>query len=485
MPYGYFAPSSVSEVQEALTLASKTGIPQVVKNSGHDYKGRSSAPNSLALWMYPYTEPISLTEEYTPDGCSAPVGAGVTVTAGQDFNGVYLFAEANNITAVGGSERAVGAAGGWLTGAGHSLLSNTMGLVVDNALQIRAVLPNGTYVTANRCQNQDIFFALRGGGGNTFGINMEVTYRAWPKVNLQVAEFVFVASSLDAFNNFFTVLTENANTWAGEGWGGYMAFGSLARTLCSVILFTPLLNNSAATASMAPIFAYINGSNSAETITAGVFEGGSFYEAYQTFIAPNEEATGISTTISSRLIPKALLATADGQAAIANALVNISNQLIYPTSPVNTDPLSLTYGPPVQIIATTPYSYVPPAYAPLDDSSVTPAWRDSTWHVAVGTLFSNEASASEINELFLAMHNAGNILRDLAPDSGAYQNEADVFEPDPIDTFWGQANYEKLAAIKKQVDPNNVMTCLECIGWNPSDERYSCYPDIGVTPVAY
>lgn len=475
----------MSEVQEALTLASKTGIPQVVKNSGHDYKGRSSAPNSLALWMYPYTEPISLTEEYTPDGCSAPVGAGVTVTAGQDFNGVYLFAEANNITAVGGSERAVGAAGGWLTGAGHSLLSNTMGLVVDNALQIRAVLPNGTYVTANRCQNQDIFFALRGGGGNTFGINMEVTYRAWPKVNLQVAEFVFVASSLDAFNNFFTVLTENANTWAGEGWGGYMAFGSLARTLCSVILFTPLLNNSAATASMAPIFAYINGSNSAETITAGVFEGGSFYEAYQTFIAPNEEATGISTTISSRLIPKALLATADGQAAIANALVNISNQLIYPTSPVNTDPLSLTYGPPVQIIATTPYSYVPPAYAPLDDSSVTPAWRDSTWHVAVGTLFSNEASASEINELFLAMHNAGNILRDLAPDSGAYQNEADVFEPDPIDTFWGQANYEKLAAIKKQVDPNNVMTCLECIGWNPSDERYSCYPDIGVTPVAY
>jgi FAD/FMN-containing dehydrogenase len=57
---------------------------------------------------------------------------------------VYEFAEANNITVVGGSSKSVGAAGGWLTGGGHSLLSNTHGLGVDNALQIRAVLPNGT-----------------------------------------------------------------------------------------------------------------------------------------------------------------------------------------------------------------------------------------------------------------------------------------------------------------------------------------------------
>lgn len=72
-------------------------------------------------------------------------GDGVTVGAGQDFKGVYEFADANNITVVGGSSLTVGAAGGWLNGAGHSLLSNTHGLGVDNALQIKAVLPNGKF----------------------------------------------------------------------------------------------------------------------------------------------------------------------------------------------------------------------------------------------------------------------------------------------------------------------------------------------------
>lgn len=77
-------------------------------------------------------------------------------------------------------------AGGWITGGGHSALSNTLGLGVDNAQQIKAVLPNGTYITANRCQNQDLFYALRGGGGGTFGVIMELTTTAHPATQLQV-----------------------------------------------------------------------------------------------------------------------------------------------------------------------------------------------------------------------------------------------------------------------------------------------------------
>jgi hypothetical protein len=51
-------------------------------------------------------------------------GTGVTVGGGADFVEVYQFAEANNVTVVGGSSRSVGAAGGWLTGGGHGALSN-------------------------------------------------------------------------------------------------------------------------------------------------------------------------------------------------------------------------------------------------------------------------------------------------------------------------------------------------------------------------
>lgn len=186
VPSYYIEVTSVSDVQAALAFANSTKVPLVVKNSGHDYKGRSSAPNSLALWTHTYQPAIQLETDFTPEGCSASAGDGVTIGAGQGFDGVYAFAEANDITIVGGSDRTVGAAGGWLNGGGHGVMSNTLGLGVDNALQIKAVLPNGTYVTANRCQNQDIFYAIRGGGGSTFAVNMEVTYRANPKVTLQV-----------------------------------------------------------------------------------------------------------------------------------------------------------------------------------------------------------------------------------------------------------------------------------------------------------
>jgi hypothetical protein len=75
VPSYYVPVSGVSDVQAALSFAQSSGVPLVVKNSGHDYKGRSSGPGTLALWMYPYQPAINLTQEFTPQGCSAPVGA--------------------------------------------------------------------------------------------------------------------------------------------------------------------------------------------------------------------------------------------------------------------------------------------------------------------------------------------------------------------------------------------------------------------------
>jgi hypothetical protein len=164
-------------------------------------------------------------------------------------------------------------------------------------------------VTANRCQSQDIFFALRGGGGNAFGVNMEVTYRAHPRVVLQVANFVFVASSIPSFNAIFPVLTQNANKWAEQGFGGYITLGEQARTVISVLLASPNLSYEDAVASMAPLFAFANSSNVAVVVSANVTTSNSFFQAYQQFILPNEEAAGIGAAIASRLIPKSLLSS--------------------------------------------------------------------------------------------------------------------------------------------------------------------------------
>jgi hypothetical protein len=166
----------------------------------------------------------------------------------------------------------------------------------------------------------------------------------------------------------------------------------------------------------------------------------------------------------------------NGQAAVAAAIANVTDYLAYPTSPVQKDPRSLNWGAPIELLLTTPYSYVPPAEESPSDSAVTPAWREATWHISLGLAFSNDASASTIKSAFEAATWAGNILRAVAPNSGAYQNEADVYEPDPIGSYWGQEKYARLQSIKKAMDPKNILTCWDCVGWNPKDARYACYP---------
>ena len=54
-------------------------------------------------------------------------------------------------------------------------------------------------------------------------------------------------------------------------------------------------------------------------------------------------------------------------------------------------------------------------------------------------------------------------LRQVAPDMGAYINEADPNEPNFQQAFWGE-NYPRLLEIKRRVDPNDVLWCKPCVG---------------------
>lgn len=236
-----------------------------------------------------------------------------------------------------------------------------------------------------------------------------------------------------------------------------------------LILVTPKLTYDEAVASMKPMTDYINSLGNIVTQNQITTET-SFFQAYQSFIVPNEEKVGIGLALASRLIPSALLNTTAGQKSVGDALQQVANTIVFPNVDL-LDPRSLLYGPPFQILVTAPSNY------PDDGtSSVTPAWRSVIWHAVVSAGISNQASVTEINHAFQNAHDVGNILRTLAPNSGAYQNEAEVFEPDPAGSYWGEANYNRLMGIKAELDPGNVLTCWNCIGWDSSDPRYSCYP---------
>lgn len=70
-------------------------------------------------------------------------------------------------------------------------MSPTYGMGVDNVRQIEVIVPHGSNglpekLVANECQNNDLFFALRGGGAGTYGIITKITYKALEKFPVQV-----------------------------------------------------------------------------------------------------------------------------------------------------------------------------------------------------------------------------------------------------------------------------------------------------------
>jgi hypothetical protein len=74
---------------------------------------------------------------------------------------INLAASLKNLTVMSAGCSTVGI-GGYLTGGGHSALSSTYGLAADQVLEMEIVTPGGDILTINECQNQDLFWAMRG-----------------------------------------------------------------------------------------------------------------------------------------------------------------------------------------------------------------------------------------------------------------------------------------------------------------------------------
>ena len=182
--------TGIEDIVVALETSRTSKVPLVIKNTGHDWKGRSSAPDSLGLWMHHFRSPITemeLDRDLKPLGCPAEQSGESVVRfgAGEQFAAVYDYVERQGLAVLGGTCPTVGVAG-WLHGGGHSPLTPWYGMGVDNVRQVTVITPNLGLQVANECQNSDLFFAVRGGGGGTFGVVTEIVYKVVPKFQVQV-----------------------------------------------------------------------------------------------------------------------------------------------------------------------------------------------------------------------------------------------------------------------------------------------------------
>ena len=106
----------------------------------------------------------------------------VTVEAGANWGNVYSALDNSNYVAVGGCVPAVGI-GGYILGGGYSMLSRACGgLACDKAVSYTMVTASGKdVVNASDTENQDLFWALKGGGGGNFGVLVDVTLKVCPR----------------------------------------------------------------------------------------------------------------------------------------------------------------------------------------------------------------------------------------------------------------------------------------------------------------
>jgi FAD/FMN-containing dehydrogenase len=86
-------------------------------------------------------------------------------------------------------------------------------------LQYKIVTPDGQLRVANKCQNQDLFWALRGGGSG-FGVALESTIAAHPAYDIKVAVVQIQNITVDAQFEVFRVFARLRQRLANEGWGG-------------------------------------------------------------------------------------------------------------------------------------------------------------------------------------------------------------------------------------------------------------------------
>lgn len=185
--------SGVEDVQSTIKFARDNNIRLAIRNTGHDYLGKSTAPGGLALWMRHLKD--TRYRQYTSDAYSGPalrLGAGI-----QGFEGMAA-AHAQNKVIVTGNCESVGIAGGYSQGGGHGQLASQFGLAADQVLEWEVVTAAGQHLTVSPNKYSDLFWALSGGGGGTFAVVMSVTVKAHPELSTASANLTFGGKGVSA-----------------------------------------------------------------------------------------------------------------------------------------------------------------------------------------------------------------------------------------------------------------------------------------------
>ncbi|KAM0720296.1 hypothetical protein Q7P37_004432 [Cladosporium fusiforme] len=454
--------ANAQDVQNAISFARETGVRLIVKGTGHDVPGRSSGSDSLSIQTH-NIRGLSLTRG-EPRALALGGVASLKILAGERMADVYKFAAANNITVVGGADPHVGI-GGWIANGGHGPVSAHYGMGADQVLEMEVVTADGKFRTVNENSDPDLFWALRGGGASNFAVIISVTVKAYEM--LPYTEFYYAyntTANSDAFWSMAAYFHSEIPRLAKSGLMGYLSLvpfdateqnKSMQAKLGGVWL-APNLKLQQVQALLSPMEERMRKAQWGDPIVIDGHgeERPDFAKGFS--IENTPEPAGLPIRLGSRLLD---------ESALSKPLPELKNALKKATGEW------LTLG---HVIA-GPGTWSPKGGVAGGSNAVSPAWRKACMQIALPRSWDPlNVTQKEVITTKLRTQDTQE-LRDLAPDTGAYVNEADPTEPDWQKTFYG-ANYERLFALKRRWDPHGVFWYKNGIG----SELWNAVGDFGI-----
>ena len=406
------------DIVKGMQFANEHNMQVTVKSSGHSVSGASTGQNSLLIWLAKFPVDKTIQNDYQDSCKDGTLHDVIGVAAGQNFKSIAEAVE-DKYHFVSASEWSVSASGGFIQGGGLSYTSRKYGLGVDNVVDFRVVLPSGMLAVADRCTNPDLFWALRGGGGGTFGVVTHMNYKLHPAT--PIVRFRF---NLGDYSNNSTIVSEFLKYWVEVGpnlddrWGGRFTWFGLDLFFAGYQAGANLFVNDfmdwvEQTIELPDIISTANHTK--------------FYPSWSAVLPDLAETTGqayIPETSFSRLIPTSFATQAIKSYQLMETLA-ITRSMGY---------TNFLLGGQINEVGD-------------DETSVNPAMRESTFLITA-----NQIGYQKLLEVL-----PNNV-------TGVSKNHVNSLEPNWRESIWA-GQYDELLRIKELVDPLNTLNCYQSVGY--------------------
>ena len=470
------AAESAADVAAAIRFATAHKLRLVVKGTGHSYLGTSNAPDSLLVWTRRMNA-ITVHDSFVPQGSGAVPVPAVSVGTGAIWLHVYQAVTGGaGRYAQGGGCTTVGVAG-LVQGGGFGTFSKAYGTAAASLLEAEIVTADGVTRIVNSAREPDLFWALKGGGGGTFGVVTRLTLATHPlPETFGVVRWTLHARSDEAYRRLLAHFIDlYATGLFNPHWAEQVRVRPVNRF--EVAMMFQGLTQEQARAAWQPLIDFVN-ANAADyegqdSFTALVFPARSYWNAeIIRRLAPeavtfdgrpgasptdfcwrgdSHQAGAFWDTLTSAWLPASLLQP-QNQAWLVDALFAASRH--WQVEVAFNKGLA---GAPAAAIEASRNTAMNPDVLDAFALAISASYGSTAFP---GFPPPELATAGDRRARVQAAMTA---LRAAAPDTGAYVNECDYFQPDWQRAFWGR-NYPRLADIKRRYDPDGLFFVHHGVG---------------------